>query len=142
VIEFQKRGLSHGHILIILNHQHKPRRTDDYDRFASAEIPDPDEHQMLHETVTKCMVHGPFRSLKANTLCMRDNKCKKNFPKSFSSETMQNGNEYSVYRRRNNGRTTLRRRVELGNRWVVPYNPYLAAKYHWHINVEISSTVL
>jgi hypothetical protein len=32
--------------------------------------------------------------------------------------------------------------VELDNRWVVPYNPYLAAKYHWHINVEICSTVV
>jgi hypothetical protein len=104
VIEFQKRGLTHAHILNILNHQHKPRRPDDYDRVVSAEIPDPDEHPMLHETVTKCMMHGPCGSLKANALCIKDNKCKKNFPKSFNSETMQDGNGYPVYRRRNNGK--------------------------------------
>jgi hypothetical protein len=142
VIQFQKRGLPHAHILIILNHQHKPRRSDDYDRFVSAEIPDPDEHPMLHETVTKCMMHGPCGYLKANAVCMKDNKCKKNFPKSFNSETIQDGGGYPIYRHRDKGRTTIRRRVELDNRWVVPYNPYLAAKYNCHINVEIYSTVL
>jgi hypothetical protein len=68
VIQFQKRGLPNSHILIILNHQHKPRRRDDYDLFVSAEIPDPDEHPVLHETVTKCMMHGPCGYLKANAV--------------------------------------------------------------------------
>ncbi|XP_071924924.1 uncharacterized protein [Coffea arabica] len=30
---------------------------------------------------------------------------------------------------------------EVDNRWVVPYNPYLLAKFNCHINVEICSTV-
>jgi hypothetical protein len=29
----------------------------------------------------------------------------------------------------------------LDNRWVVPYNPYLLAKFDCHINVEICSTI-
>ncbi|XP_074266504.1 uncharacterized protein LOC141589779 [Silene latifolia] len=29
---------------------------------------------------------------------------------------------------------------QLNNRWVVPYNPYLLAKYDCHLNVEICST--
>ena len=41
VIEFQKRGLPHAHILIILEGQYKFRSTDDYDNIVCAEIPDP-----------------------------------------------------------------------------------------------------
>lgn len=40
VIEFQKRGLPHCHILIILNYNSKPLSPDDYDKFVSVEIPD------------------------------------------------------------------------------------------------------
>ena len=29
----------------------------------------------------------------------------------------------------------------LDNRWVVPYNPYLVAKFDCHINVEICLTI-
>jgi hypothetical protein len=36
VIEWQKRGLPHAHILLILHFDHKPRGLDEYDRMASA----------------------------------------------------------------------------------------------------------
>lgn len=29
----------------------------------------------------------------------------------------------------------------LDNRWVVPHNPYLLAKFDYHLNVEICSTI-
>lgn len=29
----------------------------------------------------------------------------------------------------------------LNNRWVVPYNPYLLARFDCHINVEVCSTI-
>jgi len=32
VVEFQKRGLPHAHILLILDEQSKPRNTEDFDR--------------------------------------------------------------------------------------------------------------
>jgi len=41
VIEFQKRGLPHAHILLILENESKPRNSDDYDSLVSAQIPDP-----------------------------------------------------------------------------------------------------
>ncbi|XP_026412120.1 uncharacterized protein LOC113307871 [Papaver somniferum] len=40
VIEFQKRGLPHAHILIILHEKDKLRTPDDYDKVVRAEIPD------------------------------------------------------------------------------------------------------
>ena len=42
VIEFQKRGLPHAHILVILEDDYKLNNTDDYDQVISAEIPDPE----------------------------------------------------------------------------------------------------
>jgi hypothetical protein len=40
VIGFQKRGLPHAHILIIMEDESKPRNTDDYYLAIQAEIPD------------------------------------------------------------------------------------------------------
>ena len=41
VIEFQKRGLPHAHIMLTLADEHKPRDTTAIDRMVSAELPDP-----------------------------------------------------------------------------------------------------
>ena len=38
-IEFQKRGLPHAHILVILSDDDKPRNPSQYDTIVSAEIP-------------------------------------------------------------------------------------------------------
>jgi hypothetical protein len=59
VIEFQKRGLPHAHILLILDEMSKLRTVEDYDSMVSAEIPDPICHPKTYETITLCMVHGP-----------------------------------------------------------------------------------
>jgi hypothetical protein len=59
VIEFQKRGLPHAHILFILDETSKLRTAEDYDLMVSAEIPGPIRYPEVYETVTSCMVHGP-----------------------------------------------------------------------------------
>jgi hypothetical protein len=59
VIEFQKKGLAHAHILLILDEVSKLRTAEDYDSMVSAEIPDPICHREAYEMVTSCMVHGP-----------------------------------------------------------------------------------
>jgi len=41
VVEFQKRGLPHAHILLIISPEDQPRTTDDYDKIVCAELPDP-----------------------------------------------------------------------------------------------------
>jgi hypothetical protein len=156
VIEFQKRGLPHAHILLILNDDDKLHTCDDYDSIVSAELPDPDKHPELFLTVTSCMLHGPCGHLNPNAPCMvEDNKgykvCSKGFPKSFCQSTQQNEDGYPEYRRRDNGivfKKTVKNpithkseEISVDNRWVVPYNPHLTAKYNCHINVEVCSSV-
>ena len=157
VIEFQKRGLPHAHILLILNSNDKPRSCDDYDKLVSAEIPDSND-PLLYETVTKFMIHGPchilpnmpcignffilfFYVVVLNILIWVDNKCSKNFPKEFTKDTISSKDGFPLYRRRNDNKKIVCKQQILDNRSVVPYNPFLCTKYNAHINVEICNSV-
>ena len=102
VIEFQKSGLPHAHILIILDEHRKPGNSDDFDQILCAEIPDNELYPSLYETVTKSMVHDPCRIFNQNSPCMVDGKCSKKFPKAFIENTTQNIDGYPEYRRRDN----------------------------------------
>ena len=114
LIEFQKRGLPHCHMLIILREQDKLRNCNDIDRKISAEIPHPRKDPELYELVKYCMIHGSF-----------DRHTK---PKEFREETLENVNSYPAYQRRDNG-TTVRVGLHVAdNRFVVPYNSYLLSK--------------
>ncbi|KAL6570058.1 hypothetical protein OROMI_014572 [Orobanche minor] len=137
VIEFQKRGLPHAHWIIILRPHFKIVSAAAYDRFVSAEIPDIILHPHLHSCVVRHMMHGPCVLLNPSNVCMRDRKCKNWYPKDFVDCTSQHDDSYPMYRRRNDGRTVSVHHQMLDNRWVVPYNPYLLAKFDCHINVEI-----
>jgi hypothetical protein len=86
VIEFQKRGLPHAHILLILDEASKLCITEDYNSMVSVEIPNPIHHPEAYETVTSCMVHGPCGLDFLNTQCMEQGKCKKRYSCSFSEE--------------------------------------------------------
>ena len=59
VVEFQKRGLPHAHILLIMAANDKPHSADDFDKVVCAEIPNPDTHSQLYATVTTTMMHRP-----------------------------------------------------------------------------------
>jgi len=141
VIEFQKRGLPHAHILIILHTDDKPKTVEDIDSIVCAEIPDPNQQRHLYGIITKCMVHGPCGLIRSNAQCMKDGKCSKRYPRTFSETTVMDENGYPAYRRRNDGRKFVKDGFEYDNRWVVPYNPYLSAKYGAHINVEIATSI-
>ena len=41
VVEFQKRGLPHAHMLVIVAPEHKPRTPSQVDAIVTAELPDP-----------------------------------------------------------------------------------------------------
>nr|XP_027108929.1 uncharacterized protein LOC113728764 [Coffea arabica] len=144
VIEFQKRGLPHAHFLIILKPCSKLYSTDSYDRIVSAEIPDQSKNPHLFNMVRRHMIHGPCGKRNPTNVCMRGEhkkKCRNNYPKPFADKTFHGDNTYPTYRRRNNGYKMMVRGHEFDNRWVVPYNPYLLAKFNCHLNMEICSTV-
>ena len=125
VIEFQKRGMPHSHMLIIMENENKPRDGSTIDRIVSSEIPDPLQCPQLYEMVKSHMIHGPCGILNKKSPCMEDGKCTKDFSKEFRHETAPNKDGYPGYRRRDNGITVKVGKYEIDNRWVVPYNPYL-----------------
>jgi hypothetical protein len=59
VIEFQKCGLSHAHIFIFFTKDCKPHTVEDVDCMISAELLNLETNKLAHETVARCMMHGP-----------------------------------------------------------------------------------
>jgi hypothetical protein len=158
VIEFQKRGLPHAHMLFILDNASTLHTADHVDSVVKAELPDPEKDPELWQTVTTCMLHGPCTKEYSNAGCLGDGRgvagaCSKRFPKEFQETTNLGSQGYPLYRRRNEGpeafrfKKTLKRadgtseQFEYTNEWVVPYNPYLSKKYNCHINVEVCSSI-
>ncbi|XP_056685561.1 uncharacterized protein [Spinacia oleracea] len=144
VIEFQKRGLPHVHMLLILDQNDKLTTPDDFDKIVRAVIPDEQQEPKLYKAVLKHMIHGPCGVLNHKSPCMKQGSCKKGFPKEFSNDTKQGNDSYPLYRRpQDRPAVPLREnsRVRVDNRWVVPYNPFLLLKYDCHINIEICSSI-
>lgn len=141
-VEWQKRGLPHAHILVWLMDKITP---DQIDQVISAEIPDRELDPDLFDVVINNMVHGPCGTLNMNSPCMADGKCTKRFPKPFVVETISGNDGYPLYRRRSpedGGRTaTVSGRIDIDNRWIVPYSPMLSKTFKAHINVEFCNSV-
>ena len=137
VIEFQKRGLPHMHLLVTLAQGYKITTPEIIDKFISAEIPDEEDSQ-LQDIVLKNMIHGPCADW-----CKVNGKCSKKFPKPFQCETNMDENGYPQYCRRDTRVTyQLANGYEVDNRWVVPYCPTLLKKFNCHMNVDVVSTIL
>ncbi|XP_025625414.1 uncharacterized protein [Arachis hypogaea] len=111
VTEFQKRGLSHVHMLLILENNDKLIDPEHYDSLVLAEIPSKEEEPYLHDAALKYMINGPYGTLDQSSPCMK------------------------------NGQLPINQNVTVDNRWVVPYNPWLLLKYDYHINVETCSSI-
>ncbi|XP_075499811.1 uncharacterized protein LOC142538359 [Primulina tabacum] len=139
VIEFQKRGLPHCHMLLILSTDSKISSPEMFDSYVVAEIPDENRFPKLFHLVTRHMMHGPCGLLDKKCPCMINGKCKSHYPRPFSDQSMQGRDGYPIYRRRNDGRIVEVRRRTLNSQWFVPYNPFLLYRYDCHINVEICS---
>ena len=59
VIEFQKQGLPHAHILVILHDSHRPKKIENYDSIVCAKIPNQQTNPILFRAVSRHMIHGP-----------------------------------------------------------------------------------
>jgi hypothetical protein len=64
--------------------------------------------------------------------CMKNGHCSHAYPKQLTEVTVALENGNIIHRRRNTERVVLKHAqgniVELDNKWVVPYNPYLLTK--------------
>ena len=67
--------------------------------------------------------------------------CSKEYPRLLQDETTTNDDGYPCYRRRQGSLFLNRRGQRLDNSWIIPYNPWLTAKYDAHVNVEICSSI-
>ena len=158
VVEFQKRGLPHVHILLILAENDRLTTDEQVDAVICAELPpdptiaengaDKEQMQELENIVKMNMIHGPCGIANPTAPCMQDGKCTKSFPKEFRKHTIVDPeNGFPTYRRRapeDGGRTINMNRggipYQATNRDVVPYNPFLSLRYKCHINVEKSTS--
>lgn len=141
VIEFQKRGFPHAHLLLILKSQFKPLNPEAYDKIVCAELPDRKKYPHLYSLVVKHMIHGPCGKMNKESPCMRNGVCRNHYPKGYSDHTTHGEDSYPHYRRRDNDQKIRIRGYDLDNRWIIPYTPYLLALIDCHINVEICSTI-
>ena len=124
VIEFQKRGLPHAHILIILAEQDRAMTAEGVESVITAELPpspdtteDPEKKEQrsrLEEIVLRNMVHGPCGAENPSAPCSENFKCtcspkggkcrckcQKGYPKDYQYGTIVDGNNfYATYHRR------------------------------------------
>ena len=149
-VEFQKRGLPHVHILIILAGEDRTLTPELVDGLVCAELPpSPDEvehpedkriRQRMEDIVLNNMVHSQCGENNPHAQCMENGRCSKGFPKDFQKQTsVDPDNYYATYRRRSpadGGRSFLHKGKMVDNSWVIPYNPHLSRRYGCHINVE------
>lgn len=137
-IEFQKRGLPHAHILVIVEPGSRPATAKDIDLVVRADIPDPAAEPLLHDVVTRNMLHGPCGTRNTSAPCMRDGKCRFRFPYAFQEETVVGNNNKPLYKRPRDGPTFAKsgQSYIYSSRDVAPYNAYFSTRFNAHINVE------
>ncbi|KAK1351532.1 hypothetical protein POM88_054219 [Heracleum sosnowskyi] len=100
VVEFQKRGLPHVHMLIWLDSASKKKLKENVDKFVSAEILDPVKDPVGYTAVKAFMVHGPCGLQNPKSPCMKDLKCIRCFPKKYCARTMFDDSGFPIYKRR------------------------------------------
>ena len=156
MIEFQKRGLPHAHILVILADDDRPSDSLEVDNIISAQLPPDPEHfppdskersqaVRLQAIVLKNMVHGPCGKLNPSSPCMEDGKCSKGFPKSYSEKTVvRSESTYPEYQRldpAHGGRSIVvdikSKEYVIDNKWIVPYSPFILLTFNCHANIEL-----
>ena len=106
-VEFQKRGLPHARILLVMHPDDKPVTPTAVGQVVSAELPDdsdPEQAELI-KTVATLLLHGPCGPLAPNKPCMNEQGvCSKGFPKDCSPATTLPPDQYALYRKRDGDR--------------------------------------
>ena len=137
VIEFQKRGLPHAHIVITLVEEARIVDASRVDECISAEIPSVEDDLELRDLVLNLMIHQPC-SAKPSNPCRNGGDCRFKFPKQVREGTSYDGSSWPLYRRRECAPVRVGA-IEVTNADVVPYNGVLLKRFGCHINVEAYS---
>ena len=132
VVEFQKRGLPHAHILVTLNRNHSIME-EEIEKYCVAEIPKVENERDydLWRQVTSKIIHQPCGEFNPNAPCCKKNgKCDKFYPKEYTPRSYFDSDGKSVYKRQSpeeGGEIAYIKkgdqRLKIDNQWVVPYNP-------------------
>uniref|UniRef100_UPI00358FD09C uncharacterized protein n=1 Tax=Myxine glutinosa TaxID=7769 RepID=UPI00358FD09C len=141
VVEYQKRGLPHAHILLMLCQEDKICTAEDIDRIVSAQIPNSNESPEIHSLVKSHMIHGPCGTLNRHSICVKDGVCSKGFPQAYAAETLASIDGYALYKRPPNGPPITVHGTDVDCQFVVPFNAYLLKKYRAHINIEVCASI-
>ncbi|XP_051170502.1 uncharacterized protein LOC127287552 [Leptopilina boulardi] len=137
VVEYQKRGLPHVHLLNNLKPNSKITTPEIVDKFISAEIPHPTDNPRLHNIIDANMIHGP-----CGDWCLDKNgKSSKNYRKQFNDQTTMDEDGYPHYRRRNTETYNRRDGFQYDNQRVVPHNKEFLLRLNCHINVEVVTSI-
>jgi helitron helicase-like protein len=83
VVEFQKWGLPHIHLLLILHKDDSIRSPSDINSCIATHWPDLGQHPLLFQTVKSCMIHGPCGNVNLNAPCMNEGHCTKGYSKPY-----------------------------------------------------------
>ncbi|CAH1115850.1 unnamed protein product [Psylliodes chrysocephalus] len=134
-------GLPHARIVVTMHPNDKIIDVPAVDHIIYAYIPDVYTQPNVYRLVKDFHIHTPCGRLNPDALCMQDNKCKKYYPKAYKKHTTLHAgnNKRPEYKRPNDGRTIYLKEYlqHTPNRRILPYNPYLLAKFHSHINVRV-----
>jgi hypothetical protein len=156
-IEYQKRALSHMHLLVWLEKGQAYLTPELVDEWVRAEFPtlydDPD--QSARRVVERNMCHGPCGEQEDAGQCMVKRKgtgemqCHAKFPFAFQETTQLCNDAWPLYRRRDNGEHVMKssRRhpgqapFRYTNEWVVPHNLHLCHRYNAHVNLRAAQSI-
>ncbi|GKB16804.1 DNA helicase PIF1/RRM3 [Tanacetum coccineum] len=100
VIEFQKQGLPHTHILLWLEEYYRCKVATDIDDIILAELLSPTTDLIGYKAVSDYTLHEPCGKNNRAAACNIEGKCSKHFPKPFCAETIIDQDGYPIYKRR------------------------------------------
>ncbi|CAN0190580.1 unnamed protein product [Ectocarpus fasciculatus] len=128
VIEFQKRGMPHCHIVIKYRGLSSEARHE-VDKWIWTNLPDERiAGGKLREKVIKYMVHRKCGNFNPNAPCMTTDKntnrkyCSKHYPQPFREQFGTNSATATITQKNGDNKYV---QTEIDNRYIVPYNPYL-----------------